>query len=210
MNRAGEVVLLFHGLWMNRAAMIYLVRSLAASGFRARSVGYLSAMRDFDDNAARVRRAIANADGSAVHLVAHSLGGMICLRALEHMPKHRVQRVVLLGTPIGGCVGGRQLAESRWGAPLLGKTKSLWLATPKLHIPDNVEVGAIAGTRRFGLGGILLKLPLPNDGVVTVAETRHPHLVDHLVLPIAHSQMLVSPRVSREIATFLKTGRFAR
>jgi len=206
----GEVVLLLHGLWMNRGAMLYLARSLAARGFRTQSVGYLSAMRDFDDNAARVRRAIANAAGSAVHVVGHSLGGMVCLRALERLDKPRVRRLVLLGAPIRGSAGGRQFAQSRWGAPLLGRTRALWLATPRLDLPSGVETGALAGTWRFGLGRLLVKLPPPNDGVVTVAETKHPRLADHLVLPVAHSQMLISPLVARQVAAFLETGRFAR
>ena len=45
---------------------------------------------------------------------------------------------------------------------------------PRLDIPTGVEAGAIAGTQRFGLGGLVLRLPSPNDGVVTVDETRHP------------------------------------
>jgi pimeloyl-ACP methyl ester carboxylesterase len=203
-------VLLFHGLWMNRAAMLYLGRALAARGFRTRSVGYFSTMRGLEENVARVRRAIASAAGSVVHIVAHSMGGILALRALEQIPESRVRRVVLLGAPIQGCAGGRQLAESRWGAGLLGTSKALWLAMPKLHIPSSVAAGAIAGTRRFGLGGLVLKLPRPNDGVVTVAETKHSQLADHIVLPVAHSQMLISPSVARQIAAFIETGQFAR
>jgi hypothetical protein len=33
---------------------------------------------------------------------------------------------------------------------------------------------------------------------------------DHLALPLGHTLMLVSPRVARETAAFLKTGRFLR
>jgi len=205
-----EVVLLLHGLWMNRAAMLYLARSLASRGFRTHTLGYLSTMRDFERNAALVGRAIASAAGTAVHVVAHSLGGMICLRALERLPEHRVRRIVLLGAPIAGCAGGRQLAESRWGAVLLGATRSLWLAMPRLHIPDSVEVGAIAGTWRFGLGRLLVRVTPPHDGVVTVEETRHPRLADHIVLPVAHSQMLISGLVASQVAAFLSAGRFVR
>lgn len=190
--------------------MVYLGRKLAERGFGARSIGYFSAMLGFEENVARVRRAIAAAGGAVVHIVAHSMGGILALRALEDMPERRVRRVVLLGAPIEGCAGGRQLAESRWGAALLGTSKSLWLAMPKLEIPRGVEAGAIAGTKRFGLGGLVLKLPKPNDGVVTVAETKHPQLADHVVLPVAHSQMLISPLVARQVAAFIETGRFAR
>lgn len=208
--RAGEAVLLLHGLWTNRGVMAFIARHLAARGFRAKSIGYLSAMRDFEHNAAHIAHVIAAADASRVHIVGHSMGGVVALRALNDRPDPRVHRLVLLGSPIAGCEGGRQLAESRWGARFLGKTRSLWLAMPRLDVPAGVEAGAIAGTRRFGLGGLVLRLPFPNDGVVTVEETRHPRLADHLVLPVAHSLMLVSPTVARQVAAFLETGRFAR
>jgi pimeloyl-ACP methyl ester carboxylesterase len=207
---ARDAVILVHGLWTNRAVMLYLAAALARRGFRTRALGYLSAMRDFEHNAARVAQAIAATDAKRVHVVGHSMGGVVALRALAERPDPRVRRIVLLGAPIAGSEGGRQLARSRWGARFLGTTRSLWLAMPRLEIPAGVEAGAIAGTRRFGLGGLLLRLPLPNDGVVTVDETRHPRLADHLVLPVAHSLMLVSPAVARQVAAFLETGRFAR
>ncbi|HZP89005.1 MAG TPA: hypothetical protein VFB54_19495, partial [Burkholderiales bacterium] len=71
-----------------------------------------------------------------------------------------------------------------------------------------VEVGVIAGTRRFGLGCVFVTLQGPNDGVVTVEETRLPGLTDHLVMPVTHSGMIVSARVARQVGVFLKTGRF--
>jgi pimeloyl-ACP methyl ester carboxylesterase len=207
---AGDTVILVHGLWTNRTVMLYLAGYLARRGFRTRSVGYLSAMREFEHNAARIAREIAAVDAARVHVVGHSMGGVVALRALNERPDPRVRRLVLLGSPIAGSQGGRQLARSRWGARLLGTTRSLWLAMPRLEIPAGIEAGAIAGTRRFGLGAVLLRLPSPNDGVVTVDETRHPRLADHLVLPVAHSLMLVSSTVARQVAAFLETGRFAR
>jgi hypothetical protein len=82
---------------------------------------------------------------------------------------------------------------------------------PRLEIPAGIEAGAIAGNRRFGLGRLIgLDVPLPNDGVVAVEETRHPQLADHLVMRVSHSEMLVSAAVAREVAAFLATGSFAR
>lgn len=76
-------------------------------------------------------------------------------------------------------------------------------------MPLAIEIGAIAGTRRLGVGMAFARLDNPNDGVVTVAETRLPGLADHLVLPVSHSGMLFSARVAREVCAFLRAGRFA-
>lgn len=210
MTRSGDAVFLVHGLWTNRAVMLYLARGLARRGFRTRALGYLSAMRPLDDNAARIAHAVARLDSPRIHVVAHSYGGVVALRALERHRDPRVQRVVLLGSPVGGSDAGRQLARSRWKARLLGTTRAVWHAMPRLEIPPGVEAGAIAGTGRVGLGRFFAKLPAPNDGVVTVEETRHPQLADHIVLPVSHSLMLVSPMVVRQITAFLETGRFAQ
>jgi hypothetical protein len=97
----------------------------------------------------------------------------------------------------------------RFLAPLLGTTRALWTDMPQLDIPPGVEAGAIAGTRRLGLGSLVLRLPGPGDGVVLVEETRHPRLADHLEMPVAHSEMLVSRAVAAQVARFLQSGRFA-
>jgi len=204
-----DPVLLVHGLWTNRAIMLYLARALAGQGFAPRAIGYFSALDDFEHNAARVARAIAECPGERLHVVGHSLGGLVALRALARRPDPRVRRLVMLGSPIADCLGGRRMARMRFLAPLLGTTRTLWSDMPPLDIPPGVEAGAIAGTRRFGLGSVVLRLPGPSDGVVRVEETRHPRLADHVVMPVAHSEMLVSRAVAMQVASFLRNGRFA-
>jgi pimeloyl-ACP methyl ester carboxylesterase len=206
---SAEPVLLVHGLWTNRAIMFYLARTLAGLGFAPRAVGYFSALAEFEHNAAHVARAIAGSPGERLHVVAHSLGGLVALRALVRRPDARVRRVVLLGTPIADCLSGRRMARMRFLGPLLGTTRTLWTDMPQLDIPPGVEAGAIAGTRRFGLGSLVLRLPGPSDGVVRVEETRHPRLADHVTMPVAHSEMLVSRPVAAQVAAFLRDGRFA-
>lgn len=203
-------MLLVHGLWTNRAVMLYLARALGARGFPSRTQGYFSALHEFEHNAAQVARALAAMPGERIHVVAHSLGGLVVLRALARRPDARVKRVVLLGAPVADCFAGRELARTRWVAPLLGCTRALWLDLPRLDVPAGVEAGAIAGTRPLGLGRLVLRLPGPSDGVVLLEETRHPRLADHLALPVAHSQMLVSPAVADQVAAFLRTGEFVR
>lgn len=74
--------------------------------------------------------------------------------------------------------------------------------------PTTAAVGVIAGTRSFGLGRVVPGVPRPNDGVVTLAETRQPGAADFLALPLAHSQLLVARSCAQQIAAFLDSGRF--
>jgi len=208
---SGEAVLLVHGLWMNRVVMLYLARQLRRRGFATRATGYYSALHDLARNARTLAAAIDALDAPRVHVVAHSLGGVVTLAALRDHPDPRVRRIVLLGAPLAGSASGRCLAAKRWGAPLLGTTRALWGDMPRLAIPAGVEAGAIAGNRPLGLARLAgLDLPAPNDGVIAVDETKHPQLADHLVLRVAHSEMVVSAAIARQVAAFLATGRFAR
>ena len=77
-------------------------------------------------------------------------------------------------------------------------------------MPSGIEVGALAGDHSIGLGHLFTSLEGPNDGAVTVAETRIPGLRDHIVLPVSHSGMLLSAEVARQSVAFLGSGAFLR
>jgi pimeloyl-ACP methyl ester carboxylesterase len=145
-----------------------------------------------------------------VHLVGHSLGGVIVLRYLQREPDDRIRRAVLIGTPVAGCRAAADLARRAGGEFLLGKSLGVWREPIDVSLDPRFEIGVIAGTGPLGLGRMVTRLPGPNDGVVCLDETKFPAMRDHLALPLGHTLMLVSPRVARETAAFLKTGRFLR
>jgi hypothetical protein len=104
-------------------------------------------------------------------------------------------------------------AVSRWpfGEAILGATvRDSVLASSLERWEGPQEVGVIAGTLGVGLGQLVDRLEGPNDGTITVAETRLPGIADHLELPISHTGFLVSMPVAAQVARFLRTGRFAR
>jgi pimeloyl-ACP methyl ester carboxylesterase len=197
-----------HGLWMNRFAMHYLVHALGRAGFRASAMGYRSASETLEQHVANLARRVAAADAEKVHLAGHSFGGIVILRYLQRAPDRRVRRAVLLGAPVSGCLMAERLG--RRAAFLLGGSASAWRPPFDTSLDPRFEVGVIAGTRPFGLGRLLVRLPNPSDGVVRLEETRFEGMRDHLTLPVSHSAMLISPRVARQTAAFLRDGRFAR
>lgn len=210
-----RTVVLIHGLWMNRHIMLGLGAMLARRGHRGVRWGYASMKRSLDDNAGELRRFIERIERAdrnhRVDIVAHSYGGVVTLRMLEHASAPRVGRVVLLGSPIAGSRAGVETMRIAGGRHVLGHTASVWEAFAErsvLAVPRNVEVGSLAGTRPLGLGQLILTLPVPNDGVVCVDETKLPGLADHLEMPVSHSTMLASAAVARQVDAFLRHGRF--
>jgi len=211
MNAAsGEAVLLLHGAWMNRWVMGYLAHALRGEGFAVQALSYRTMRGTLAEHLARVAVRIAALDAPRVHLVGHSLGGVIVLRYLQRGADKRVHRVVLLGSPVAGCRAAADLAQRAGGEFLLGASLGVWREPIDVSADPRFEIGAIAGTVAFGLGRMVMRLPKPNDGVVCVDETKFPALRDHLALPVGHTVMLASPRVARQSAAFLRTGAFRR
>lgn len=211
-------VVFVHGLWLNGAEAFVLRRRLAARGWQLRAFRYSELREDpalIVRRCARYARLVARRTGKPVHLLGHSLGGLIIYRMFERgllaadAFSGDFCRVVFLGTPCGGTRCGRELAAWRFGSRLLGvagATELLDRAPRRWSFP--AQLGVIAGDLPAGLGRLVARLDAPHDGTVEVAETRLPGMTDHLVLHVSHTGMLVAPSVASAVADFLETGRF--
>lgn len=203
-----ETVVLVHGLWMHGLIFVPQRRWLSGEGFAARTFSYPSLRRGLVDNAQALARFLGGLEAPTIHLVGHSLGGLVALAMQSSFPDPRVCRLVTMGSPINDCHAARMLLKAPGLRRIVGRSIQDWLAQPAPPLPSDIEVGVIAGNRSLGLGRVIPRLPQPNDGVVTVAEACIAGATDTLVLPIAHSEMLVSPPCARQVAAFLRTGRF--
>jgi len=198
--------ILVHGLWVPGVVMKLLAARLARAGFRCHTFSYLGAVRPLAAHAERLAR-MAHDIGPA-HFIGHSLGGLVVLEALHRHPRIAVGRVVLLGTSARGNFAGRRLARHALGRCLLGKSEPLWREGRDARWARGERLGVIAGTRPIGLGRMLGPLAGANDGVVTVEETAIGGMSERIVLPVGHSQMLISRRVAAQVAAFLTHGKF--
>jgi pimeloyl-ACP methyl ester carboxylesterase len=206
--RPGESVVLVHGLWMTGAVCAVLARRLRACGFEPLLFSYASARMTLEQAAQRLERFVRERSSGPVHFVGHSLGGLVVLELLAREPSVPVGRVVLLGSPTTSSLAAEQLVRSRSGRVLAGRALPQWRAERGMEVARRVDTGAIAGTARFGLASLVVTLPRPNDGAVTVAETQLAGLRDHIVLHTTHSGLLLSARVARQVCAFLAHGRF--
>lgn len=204
-----ETVVLVHGLWVYGIAMELMRRRIARCGYHVLSYSYPSMRLTLAENVERLIRYCRGIAAPRLHFVGHSLGGFVILRALESAAELAPGRVVLAGTPYAGCYAARRLARFPGGGAALGRSMPQWLETAHPAPDGRREIGVIAGTLPIGLGRIVAPdLPAPNDGVVSVAETRLPAMRDHVALNVSHSEMLVSRAVAHQICVFLRNGAF--
>lgn len=203
---SGEPVLLIHGLWLRGLTLGPLGRRLREAGFRPQAVDYSSVLHGPERAAREVGELLDRHDGP-VHLVGHSLGGLVALRALSMSAERAVGRVVCLGSPLAGSAAARGLAGVPLAPRLLGRSRRL-LELGVGSVEGGVEVGSIAGTRAMGLGRFFGRMRGASDGTVAVEETRVPGLADHCTVHASHTGLILSRHAARLTAAFLRTGRF--
>lgn len=204
-----ESVVLVHGLWLGGWVCSLLDHWLHAAGFRVHRFSYPSTRETLSANAARLARFTNAIEAPVLHFVGHSLGGLVAVKSQIDHPDRRPGRMVLIGSPFAGCQAAMRLEPHALGHALLGRSLREWLTERPAVWNGPRQLGVIAGTGRIGMGRIIAPhLPRPNDGVVTVEETRVQGAADHIVLPVSHTGMLASRRVADEAARFLRHGHF--
>jgi len=75
--------------------------------------------------------------------------------------------------------------------------------------PVDFELGVIAGTRTFNVGLSQL-LPNPDDGKVSVENTKVEGMDDFLQLPVTHTFMMRSKKVIPQVKHFIEHGNFLK
>jgi len=208
-ERDRAAVVAVHGLWMVGGVMAILRRRLEPQGFDFHPFGYSSIRDGLDANAARLAEFVARVPGRTVHLLGHSLGCVVIRAMLERHA--RPGRVVCLGPPFAGSITAERVARLPGGAHVIGRSLRDLLARGGFgSTAAGREIGIIAGRVPIGLGRLFGSFAGPNDGMVTVEETRLTGAADHIVLPVAHTSLLWSREVAHQVAHFLRFGGFDR
>lgn len=205
-----EAVVFIHGIWMTGAEMLLLRRRLGQCGFDCYSYRYQSLRRTPRENATHLNHYLQSIQAEVIHLVAHSLGGIVLLHLFDQYPQQKPGRVVMLGTPIRGSEVAQKMAASKWQQHLLGRSVDRGLLGDAPRWQADRELGMIAGTEGFGVGKLIMlgKLPEPNDGTIGLAATCSSGLKDHVAMPFSHHGMLFARPVATAVCRFLQTGRF--
>jgi pimeloyl-ACP methyl ester carboxylesterase len=204
-------IVFVHGLWMTGHEAFWLRRRVArALAAESRAFSYPSVSATVAENAAALGRYLSGVAADTVHLVGHSLGGVVILKLFEDAPAAPAPgRVLLLGSPLRGSQAARGFARWAIGRRLMGPGIAAELLDPRPRRWSGCrDLGLIAGDLSHGLGRLVGRFEGPYVGVVLVEETRLEGATAHRVVHSSHSGLLFSPLVARQTAAFLRDGRF--
>jgi pimeloyl-ACP methyl ester carboxylesterase len=172
---AARPVLLVHGFGGTKSSWSFLARTLRARGLTVEAITYApfgtSVEQLADRLAVEVERMLSQTGADKVHLVGHSLGGVVIAQAIASgRLTGQVDTVVTLGAPFGGSPWANLLPVGtiaralREGSPLLRRLASApvpdgvrWLAftaTLDMIVPGLRSVPAHADVETVTVDGI--------------------------------------------------------
>lgn len=202
-------ILLVHGLWNRGWMMASMARRLRKRGHRVRVFSYSTRADELAAHADELHRFVKQDAPAELHLVGHSMGGLVILNMLSRYDDLPPGRVVLMGTPVRGSNVVKRLEKLPGQGFLFGKVREILLKGFQ-YSPDRHETGMLRGTRAFGLGQIAGRQDEPNDGTVRVSETELEGLKDKVELEVSHTEMLISSQVVEQVEHFLLHGEFRK
>lgn len=203
----GETVVLVHGVLLGAWTLRLIARRLRRQGYQTAFFSYPSRRCSLDENARALRHFIGGLDAETVHLVGHSLGGLVILRALQISDALPDGKVVLLGSPVHGSVIAARLNRKALGRWLLGNSLKGALLDG-VAVTASRPIGLITGQRPWGIGLLLGGLSKPHDGTVMVSEAAMDNATDRLFVDATHTSLLLSAAVAYQMTGFLKSGQF--
>jgi len=212
--QGADCVILLHGLARTSASMEKAAVAFEEAGYEVVNVDYPSRKFSIEVLAplAIEKGLVKCPSNSVIHFVTHSLGGILVRYYLEQKEISNLGRVLMLAPPNKGSevVDGLRRFP---GYEVINGPAGLQLGTSEDSIPLTLgavdyEVGVIAGTRTFN--PLLSQyLSNPDDGKVSVENTKVEGMTDFIVVPSSHPFIMKSSVVIDQAILFIKTGRFA-
>jgi triacylglycerol lipase len=220
-NNAPEArprVILLHGLGRTCRSMAAMAAFLEDRGYAVVNVDYPSRKAPVetlsrDVLATAVARCRMDSPSRPIHLVTHSLGGIVARYYLQDHTLPPGSRIVMLSPPNRGSEVADMLKDyslyRRFMGPAGGQLGTAPDALPNRLAPVDVPVGIITGDTTLD-PWFSWRISGPDDGKVAVERAKLPEMNDFLVVHKSHALIMQDTAVMAQTAYFLEHGTFDR
>lgn len=214
--KPGDCVILLHGLARTNKSMRPMENTLLRHGYLVVNFSYPSRQFSIQELSNETLPASVEAcqiqGAKRIHIVTHSLGGILVRYYLERHEIPDIGSVIMLAPPNQGSEVIDTFGRIPGFSHMFGRAGEQ-LGTDKNSIPNQlgpvtVDTAIIAGTSSINLI-LSLSLPNPDDGKVSVASTRVDGMCALLQLPLAHPFIMKDLRVLTNVLAYIETGKFA-
>lgn len=196
--------------------MSKMQRALTEEGYRTANIDYPSRYYTVEELARMavpegLQKCREDDEAGRIHFVAHSLGGILVRQYLSSNDIPELGRVVMLGPPNQGSAAVDKLAGMPgfdWlngpAGQQLGKGEQ---SVPLKLGPATFELGVIAANRTIDpITSAVLENP--DDGRVSVEDTKLEGMTDFVVVKHSHAFMMRMRQPIDLTIRFLETGSF--
>ncbi|MFM8953277.1 MAG: esterase/lipase family protein [Planctomycetaceae bacterium] len=194
-----EHVALIHGYLANKFLLAPLARRLRRRGYGTTPWGYWNIRCSLLVHADRFSRELERLDADPVidtiHVVTHSMGGIVTRAALDRYRPRKLGRLVMLAPPNHGSFVASRAVNSfgRFLRPVTVLSTAADSLVNLLPTPEGLDIGVIAAQY---------------DALVS-EESTHPDVPHaHVTLPTWHTGLLFNRPAADLIADFLASGTF--
>ena len=194
---AATPIILLHGYFHNRSGFLLMRRALRRHGFRyVDTMNYNVIGHTVEELAgqlaAHVESVLNRTGATRVHLIGHSLGGLVARTYVqEHGGEGRVHTCITLGTPHGG-------TYAAW----IGRGRAAKQLRPRSELLDRLDRSARKTSVRYlSYYSNLDSLVIPASS----AKLTHPELgaTNVLVKDLGHMSLLLSSDLVRSVVRVL-------
>lgn len=210
-----ECVILLHGLARTSASMKLMKSELESAGFVVANIDYPSREQTVQQLATptidKGLKFCEKQGASVVHVVTHSMGGILFRQYVSEHGAEKFTRTVMLAPPNKGSEVVDEMSELP-GFKFLNGPAGVQLGTgadslPLQLGPATSDVAVIAGTFSINLY-LSTHLPDPDDGKVSVENTRLDGMCAHLQVDVSHPYIMKDEEVIKEVKSYLTSGKF--